>query len=212
VGDPLGQAAPRNRCDTAGASDVRLAERRGPKHAPSLAPGAGAKEVDVRASVNGRQTPDQPGGQGPHISDGKGQPPGGGASGSGASSPSSASGSRQRRSVRCCGGPASARLLAVVAPPGASSLGPRLRGFWRLTSSLSKRSCSGRCTCCSRSRSHRAVFTSWASPGTPTPHGSPSRPATWQRGGRGLQGVRFLIRDRDSKLSGPSMRSSGQKE
>jgi hypothetical protein len=31
-------------------------------------------------------------------------------------------------------------------------------------------------------------------------------------GGGGLQGVRFLIRDRDSKLSGPSMRSSGQKE
>jgi hypothetical protein len=102
--------------------------------------------------------------------------PSGDASGSGASSPSSASGSRQRRSVRCCGGLDSARLLAVAAPPGASSLDPRLRGSWRLTSSPSRRSCSGRCTWCSRSRSGPAAFTSLASPGTQSRRGYPASP------------------------------------
>ncbi len=81
-----------------------------------------------------------------------------------------------------CGPAASARLLAVAAPPGASSCEPRPRGYWRSTSSLSRRSCSGRCTCCSRSRSGPVVCTSSASPGTPTGRGSPSKPATWQWG------------------------------
>lgn len=97
--------------------------------------------------------------------------PGGDASGSGASSPSSASGCRQRRSARSCGGLDSARLLAVAAPRGASSCEPRPRGSWRLTSLLSKRSCSGPCTRCSGSSLGPGGCTSWASPGTRTPHG-----------------------------------------
>jgi hypothetical protein len=108
--------------------------------------------------------------------------PSGDASGSGASSPSSASACQQRRSVRSFARTASARLLAVATPPGAGSCGPRPRGSWPSTSSLSRRSCSGRCTCRSRSRSGPVVFTSWASPGTGSPHGSPSRPGTWSWG------------------------------
>jgi len=55
--------------------------------------------------------------------------------------------------------------------------------------------------CCSPSSSGHAASMCSASPGTRTLSGSPSRPAT-SRWGRGLRGVRFVLRDRDSKFSG----------
>ena len=58
------------------------------------------------------------------------------------------------------------------------------------------------CTCCSPSRSDPDASAFSASPGTRTRGGSPSELATW-RWGSGIHGPRFLIRDRDSKFTGP---------
>jgi putative transposase len=86
----------------------------------------------------------------------------------------------------------SARLPGEPAPPGASSSGPRAEGSWPPTSSLWRRRGFRPCTCSSRSRSGLAGCTSSASPGTRTPRGSPSKPATWRRGtGSTGSGSRF---------------------
>ena len=61
--------------------------------------------------------------------------------------------------------------LAEAARRGASSSGPKPAASWRSTSSLSRRSGSAPCMCCSASSSGPAECTSSESPGTPTRRG-----------------------------------------
>jgi hypothetical protein len=99
-------------------------------------------------------------------------------------------------------GTASASLPGGAAPRGASPSGPRPTGSWRSTSSQWRLPGSGPCTCCSRSSSGLVACTSSGSPRTRI------RPGCTQQArnlavGELLRGIRFVIRDRDSKFSGP---------
>ena len=83
-----------------------------------------------------------------------------------------------------------------------SSSGHRPTASWRWTSSLWRRSGFGLCMCCSRSVSVPGACASSVSPRTPT-SAWVTQQARNLAVGSGFEASRFVIRDRDSKFSGP---------
>ncbi len=138
-----------------------------PTDAPSVAPGAGATDVDLPAEVRRRQASDRRRGSGAHPAAGKREPEVG--------VPQDPGRARQARHQglgdQDTHAPAGERTRPG-SPPSRSHLGrvPQVPGpgSWRSTSSPSRRRGFARCTCSSRSRSHPAVCTRSASRGTPT--------------------------------------------
>jgi putative transposase len=121
---------------------------------------------------------------------------------SAASSADSASGCRHRPSVGCSPARDSGRLHAGRVRAGASSCAPRRRASSPATSSRLRACSCAATTPCSSSRTQPGAS------GWPVARPTPPAPgATQQARNRGLEfadeGMRFLIRDRDSKYSGP---------
>jgi putative transposase len=122
--------------------------------------------------------------------------------GSAVSWPNSATPCRRRRFVGCSPAPDSTRRRATRVRVGASSGAPRRRASSPATSSPSRAcSCAG-ITCCSSSPTQAAASGSPAARPTPTARASLSRHET-SASTSPTRARGFLIRDRDSKYSGP---------
>jgi hypothetical protein len=108
----------------------------------------------------------------------------------------------RRRSGRSCCDTAWTLLPAGPAQRGPSSSGHRRRGSSRPTSSPSRRSGARRSRSCSSSSSRPGECTWPASARSPPRRGSPEQAGNLAIEER-LSGVRFLLRERDARFSGP---------